>query len=325
MPHTSRKKHPHPNNTLQAQKRLQITDATTGWTHVTTSGKARRCARTTKDQQSHPQSQFQSPTKESETTEFFHPAEAPPTTTLDSLKSQFTQTIQRTWKESSTCDVVGRTLDNILLQSKPQEFKTDTQQSHTTTENKHNELGIDSIVCIGLGSPSGFLRGGWVDRRLVSLYQLAALVDVVASISSISSSSGEFIHILSISFTHLIIHSQSTDPTIKTYAQDPVFNTLDTALLSSLDITVLESPLAFDKVTPRTFLFCPGAERTHLEQLLALDPAFVFGGPLEDVESEVVSAFVKRRGSVRLPLFEAQEHAFWNMRVYYPLEKEGEE
>lgn len=58
--------------------------------------------------------------------------------------------------------------------------------------------------------------------------------------------------------------------------------------------------------------------------MLALDPAFLFGGPLEDVESEVVSAFVKRRGSVRVPLFEAQEHAFWNMRVYYPLEREGE-
>ncbi|GLA67828.1 hypothetical protein AtubIFM55763_000077 [Aspergillus tubingensis] len=309
MPHTSRKKHPHPNNTLQAQKRLQITDATTGWTHVTTSGKARRCARTTKDQQSHPQSQSQSPTtKESETTELFHPAEAPPTTTLDSLKSQFTQ-IQRTWKDSSTCDVVGRTLHNILLaQLQSRESNTDTQQSHTATEKNKNtgiETGIDSIVCIGLGSPSGFLRGGWVDRRLVSLYQLAALVDVIASISTSSSS--------------------AADSTIKTYAQDPVFNTLDKSLLSSLDIIVLESPLAFGKVTPRTFLFCPGAERTHLEQLLALDPAFVFGGPLEDVESEVVSAFVKRRGSVRLPLFEAQEHAFWNMRVYYPLEKEGEE
>ncbi|PYH69959.1 SRR1 family protein [Aspergillus vadensis CBS 113365] len=278
MPHTSRKKHPHPNNTLQAQKRFQITDATTGWTHVTTSGKARRCARTTKDQQS--QSQSQSPTKEEEES-LFHPAEAPPTTTLDTLKTQFTQIIQRTWKDSSTCDVVGRTLHNILLQSKPQESNTDNiQQSHTTAENKHNGtgLGIDSIICIGLGSPSGFLRGGWVDRRLVSLYQLAALVDVMASISSSSS---------------------SADPTIKTYAQDPVFNTLDKSLLSSLDITVLESPLAFEKVTPRTFLFCPGAERTHLEQLLALDPAFVFGGPLEDVESEVVSAFVKRRRSSR--------------------------
>jgi hypothetical protein len=37
---------------------------------------------------------------------------------------------------------------------------------------------IDAIVCIGLGSPSGFLRDGWVDRRSVSLYQLAALASI---------------------------------------------------------------------------------------------------------------------------------------------------
>jgi hypothetical protein len=42
---------------------------------------------------------------------------------------------------------------------------------------------LENIVCIGLGSPSGFLRGGWVDRRSVSLYQLAALVCVTESIS----------------------------------------------------------------------------------------------------------------------------------------------
>ena len=38
---------------------------------------------------------------------------------------------------------------------------------------------VDRIVCIGLGSPSGFLKGGWVDRRNVSMYQLAGLVSVV--------------------------------------------------------------------------------------------------------------------------------------------------
>ncbi|EHA23979.1 hypothetical protein CBS63078_8417 [Aspergillus niger] len=293
MPHSSRKKHP--NNSAQAQKRLQITDAT-GWTHVTTGGKARRCVRTTTNTTNQ---HSQSPQEESI---FFHPAEAPPTATLESLQSQFTQ-IQRTWKDSSACDVVGKTLRNILPHTTDTNTNSPIEINNNNDNKKNNDdNGIDSIICIGLGSPSGFLRGGWVDRRLVSLYQLAALVDVMASISS----------------------SFSSSPTIKTYAQDPVFNTLDTSLLSSLDITVLESPHAFEKVTSRTFLFCPGAERTHLEQMLALDPAFLFGGPLEDVESEVVSAFVKRRGSVRVPLFEAQEHAFWNMRVYYPLEREGE-
>lgn len=37
---------------------------------------------------------------------------------------------------------------------------------------------IENIICIGLGSPSGFLRGGWVDRRQVSLVQVAALVRI---------------------------------------------------------------------------------------------------------------------------------------------------
>ncbi|GKZ31691.1 hypothetical protein AbraIFM66950_000406 [Aspergillus brasiliensis] len=293
MPHSSRKKHP--NTSAQAQKRLQITDAT-GWTHVTTGGKARRCVRTTTTtlpQPTETQSTATETQAETKGPEIFHPAEAPPSTTLESLQTQFTQ-IQRTWKDSSTCAVVEKTLRRLL--------DTLVSQSQDTNTEAHTDAIdsgiIDSIICIGLGSPSGFLRGGWVDRRLVSLYQLAALVDVMASVSS-------------------------SKPSIKTYAQDPVFNSLDTSLLSSLDITVLKTPHAFEKVNSRSFLFCPGAERTHLEQMLALDPAFVFGGPLEDVESEVVSAFVKRRGSVRLPLFEAQEHAFWNMRVYYPLEMES--
>ena len=37
---------------------------------------------------------------------------------------------------------------------------------------------VERIVCVGLGSPSGFLRDGWVDRRSVSMYQLAALESI---------------------------------------------------------------------------------------------------------------------------------------------------
>lgn len=179
MPHSSRKKHP--NNSAQAQKRLQITDAT-GWTHVTTGGKARRCVRTTTNTTNQ---HSQSPQEESI---FFHPAEAPPTATLESLQSQFTQ-IQRTWKDSSACDVVGKTLRNILPHTTDTNTNSPIEINNNNDNKKNNDdNGIDSIICIGLGSPSGFLRGGWVDRRLVSLYQLAALVDVMASISSSFSS-----------------------------------------------------------------------------------------------------------------------------------------
>lgn len=103
-----------------------------------------------------------------------------------------------------------------------------------------------------------------------------------------------------------------------------MFNELDKSLLSSLDITVLEHPHAFEKVTTATFLYCPGAEQTHLSQVLSLNPGFLFGGPLEDIDSEIVRQFVGSRGSVRLPRFQEHEHAFWNMRVYYP-EDTGED
>jgi hypothetical protein len=117
--------------------------------------------------------------------------------------------------------------------------------------------------------------------------------------------------------------NQTPSRLVKVYAQDPVFNDHDRALLESLNITVLEHPGAFDKVSPRTLLFCPGAERRHLELLLAHDPAIVFGGPLEDIDSVIVTGFIRARESVQLPLFEEQEHAFWRMRVYYTPSERG--
>jgi hypothetical protein len=141
------------------------------------------------------------------------------------------------------------------------------------------------------------------------------------------------------------------------YAQDPVFNDLDKQLLQSLGIKVVEHPAAFDLVNDRTFLFCPGAERSHLKQLLrprsasasasgsgsGSAPAVVFGGPLEsdlvfslsldkdsrenddddddddndDDESDVLATFVRTRRSLLLPQFEPNVHAFWNMRLYW--------
>ncbi|KAA8647115.1 SRR1 family protein [Aspergillus tanneri] len=114
-----------------------------------------------------------------------------------------------------------------------------------------------------------------------------------------------------------------THPNVNVYAQDPVLNAHDKFLLLSLGINVLEHPDAFEKVSPATFLYCPGAEQTHLVQLLASNPAFLFGGPLEDIESETVRQFVKTKGSTRLPRFEDHEHAFWNMRLYYPADLAG--
>lgn len=71
-------------------------------------------------------------------------------------------------------------------------------------------------------------------------------------------------------------------------------------------------------ITPHTLFYCPGAERAHLEQLLPAQPNIVFGGPLEDTDSEVISGFLQtRKESVLVPAFEGSEHAFWRVRVYF--------
>lgn len=106
---------------------------------------------------------------------------------------------------------------------------------------------------------------------------------------------------------------------VKTYAQDPVFNTLDAALLHSLGITVVEHPCAFERVSAGSFLFCPGVERVHLDVLLRGEkPRALFGGPLEDMmeESAAVQKFMDGKAVTEVPLFETDEKAFWGMSVY---------
>ena len=109
---------------------------------------------------------------------------------------------------------------------------------------------------------------------------------------------------------------------VKTYAQDPVFNTLDAALLRSLGISVVEHPVAFERVSADSFLFCPGVERVHLDVLLRVQndgkrPRALFGGPLEEMEeSSAVQGFLDGKAVTKVPLFETNEKAFWGMKVY---------
>ncbi|RHZ50716.1 hypothetical protein CDV55_101457 [Aspergillus turcosus] len=273
MPHTGRPRKP--DSKPQQQKRLQVTDAD-GWTHVTTNKNVRRALRPN-----------HTPDASQSSTPSLIPAEPPSRLTLDELQNQFNGYRER-WEESETWRVMADTLrrrfegDSSISDLEPE---PESHASHATP------TPLENIVCIGLGSPSGFLRGGWVDRRSVSLYQLAALVCVMELIKKCC-------------------------PSITAYAQDPVFNQLDRSLLDSLGITVLDHPEGFAKVSDRSFLYCPGAERTHLEQLLSSDPPLLFGGPLEGIESEVVGRYLGSRESVRVPTFGSNEHAFWNMRLY---------
>ncbi|KAL1999112.1 hypothetical protein VTN02DRAFT_5020 [Thermoascus thermophilus] len=226
-----------------------------GWTHVTTAAQVARKAFSELDGE-------------------LLPAEAPARLTIDELKKQYHVHKQR-WENSSSWDALKRALP-----------PRNPAAAHR---------GIDNVVCIGLGSPSGLLRGGWVDRRSVSLYQLAALASILEYLET------------------------DVDVKIKEVsAQDPVFNELDKQLLQSLGITVVEHPTAFHLVNERTLLYCPGAETAHLAQILPSSPALLFGGPLDSTSSdEAIAAFVQTRRSVQLPAFEPNEHAFWNMRLYW--------
>ncbi|KAL4750918.1 hypothetical protein BDW72DRAFT_106731 [Aspergillus terricola var. indicus] len=300
MPHTRRKK-----PSASQNKRLQVTDAS-GWTHVTTNKHACRVRQPSLNPNSNPSSTGDRNSLEDDVTkevaEELVPAEAPQKTTLSDLQRQLGLYKQR-WAESATwgCVVEGlrRGIPSLLAErGSNSNGNGDGEEEVKDKDEDQGRNGI-SIVCIGLGSPSGFLRGGWVDRRAVSMYQLAALVSVLEWIGESTS-------------------TQNPTTRIKAYAQDPVFNSHDETLLNELKVTVLAHPRAFQEVTSKTLLFCPGAERRHIELLLAHDPAIVVGGPLEDIESDIVKRFLERRESVRLKEFAELETAFWGMRIYFP-------
>ncbi|PLN86382.1 hypothetical protein BDW42DRAFT_159152 [Aspergillus taichungensis] len=281
MPHTSRKKRP------TTTKRLQIADPSSGWTHITTTAHSSK-----------------STSHKNTTTDELLPAECPPKLTLPILQSQFTSHKQK-YDLSATAQTLRDTIRNIF-------FHHHSHLTDSGNANSDTQLPTE-IVCIGLGSLSGLLRGGWVDRRRVSMYQLAALVGIIECF-------------------------ETQDTKISIYAQDPVFNALDKALLSSLNITVVESPRAFELVGPRTVLFCPGAERVHLKDMLVRGPGVVVSscddegifssvdvyrrgnghdGNDGNVDDDHGEREVKTRQGVKLPLFEEQESAFWGVGVYY--------
>lgn len=163
MPHTSRRKRA----SVPAQKRLQVTDDD-GWTHVTSGSNVRRAMRTAQQVPSDDKdTQAQEPT--------LGPAEAPARLTFEELQTQYAAHRSR-WVDSET----WKTLTRHLIEQM-------AERERIVSQDEGPVRGpVDAIVCIGLGSPSGFLRDGWVDRRSVSMYQLAALDCIAKQLSSSS-------------------------------------------------------------------------------------------------------------------------------------------
>lgn len=309
MPHTSRRHRSHvSSNPLRAAhgKRLQITDDD-GWVHVVNTSISASSPRTrpktytsattdgSADDPDHSPSKQRQQQEEKEKEEgklpLILPAEAPPRLTLSSLRQKFDADLAA-WQASATWTTLRDSLSRILARLPAGgEF--------------------DRLVCIGLGSPSG-LRDGWVDRRDVASYQLAAFVSVVQIVQQQQQTSQT---------------GEETTQKMEIIAQDPIFNALDTALLSSLDITVVAHPQAFSSVSAQTLLFAPGAEKRHLELVLPARPVVLFGGPLEEEgrlyqnqqqkEDSVIERFLTTTQSVKLVEFVPRPEAFWRMRVYW--------
>ena len=94
-------------------------------------------------------------------------------------------------------------------------------------------LTIEKIVCIALGSPSGGRPSTWK--------QLGCLMDLRARYF----------------------------PTAEVVFQDPVFSETDRLFFRELDISVVDSPNAFEEIHGQTFLFAPHCE--HEQFCEALD------------------------------------------------------
>lgn len=65
------------------------------------------------------------------------------------------------------------------------------------------------------------------------------------------------------------------------YAQEPLYNAQDVALLSTLDIQKVDDPSGFHVLTNRSFAFCPGAELHVILQTLVTDPLIYLAGELD--------------------------------------------
>ena len=178
----SKQKHKNTSSSNNNNKRLQVTDSS-GWTHVTTTSRARRIPTTTTTTTNTTRNKNTA----TDTKEPLQPAEPPQNLTLSALSAQFQKHYER-WQDSESWGVVRGVVQSLSPPvPTPTPTSTDTDknthnpekpdQAHTSTQPENNGQ-IQSIISIGLGSPSGFLRGGWVDRRQVSMDQLAALVSI---------------------------------------------------------------------------------------------------------------------------------------------------
>jgi len=122
--------------------------------------------------------------------------------------------------------------------------------------------GVRKTVCLGLGSPSGETGAG------SALWQLAAFVDMRGMVEGTGTGTVTVETPLlwwlwwwcsSSLIPYMSIDKQSNPTSARpaSFAQDPIFNTLDTSLLASLNISTLDNPTAFAQIDDSTLVFAP--------------------------------------------------------------------
>lgn len=65
------------------------------------------------------------------------------------------------------------------------------------------------------------------------------------------------------------------------YAQEPQYNTLDGAFLSTLGVQKIDDPKGFNLLTNHSFAYTPGAEQHVIFQTLVADPFLYLTGELD--------------------------------------------
>jgi hypothetical protein len=313
MPHTSRRQKRDSQPSITRNKRGEVA-SNDGWTRITRSDKglgidapnqAKMDLHGGRSAKQHDQEDLMKQLNAG----VFHPTEVPDGVTVEKALSHYNRCASA-WESSKTWAAIHEILTSRPLPN------------------------IDNCVCLGLGSPTGLILPGPIDRRTVSMYQLAAFVSVIS--------------ILTPAEPHDHQQHSRTETTARPVAQDPRFNAIDTALLAHLGIDVVSHPRAFNLITPDSLAFCPGPEQFVLKSTLARCPAIYLGSGALDIAplssspylgngtctchrpelteidqlchcsvETMLHHFKREKESVRLPDFDDHDYAFYDMHLFW--------
>lgn len=182
-----------------------------------------------------------------------YPTSKEATYTLETYLDRFRTHYTPSWKQSDCFKNLSRIFEQDILPSE--------------------NIQITQCVCLGLGSMTAFGSEN-------SSYELAALISMLEILGMVL-------------MPQIQQHNLNAIPAKPEFTgkkhriqeivfQDPIFNSVDVAVLQSLGYTVVETPDAFSKLNSTTFLFAPHLECfNYATALEAATPVLSVGSDLE--------------------------------------------